>query len=153
MAADSQAAQEMVQRTGQMGVPVTLIGGQTIIGFNQPALLAAVVRLRGKQPGANEGATLKLGAQVADGGRVLAQQGHVPSAGALIGKVQPGLLAGRAGLREGDIVVKLAGQVISSADDLAKGLQSIAARRLSNPDVLLWRDGAEMHTRLPVQFG
>ncbi|MFC2035630.1 glutaredoxin family protein [Chloroflexota bacterium] len=30
---DHNAARELVNRTGQMGVPVTIIDGQTIIGF------------------------------------------------------------------------------------------------------------------------
>ncbi len=32
------AAQEMVEKSGQMGVPVIDIDGQIIVGFNKPAL-------------------------------------------------------------------------------------------------------------------
>ncbi len=32
---DQKAAQDMVRRTGQMGVPVTLINNQPIIGFDR----------------------------------------------------------------------------------------------------------------------
>ena len=31
-------AQELVRNTGQMGVPVTLIDGQAVIGFDRPQL-------------------------------------------------------------------------------------------------------------------
>lgn len=35
---DEKAAQELVRRTGQQGVPQTEINGQIVIGFNQPML-------------------------------------------------------------------------------------------------------------------
>jgi glutaredoxin 3 len=36
--ADSAAASEMVEKTGQAGIPVIEIGDKTIIGFNKPAI-------------------------------------------------------------------------------------------------------------------
>ncbi len=38
VAADSAKAEEMIQRSGQMGVPVTDIDGEIVIGFDQPRL-------------------------------------------------------------------------------------------------------------------
>jgi len=35
---DARAAEELVRKTGQMGVPVTLVDGRPVIGFNQPML-------------------------------------------------------------------------------------------------------------------
>ena len=35
---DRAAAQEMVSKTGQMAVPVIIVNGQTVIGFNRPLL-------------------------------------------------------------------------------------------------------------------
>ncbi len=35
---DQKAAREMIEKTGQMGVPVTDIDGKIILGFNQPEL-------------------------------------------------------------------------------------------------------------------
>ncbi len=35
---DTQAAQEMIDKTGQMGVPVTEINGEIIIGFDKPRI-------------------------------------------------------------------------------------------------------------------
>jgi len=32
---DESAARDMVRRTGQQGVPVTLIGSRTVVGFNK----------------------------------------------------------------------------------------------------------------------
>lgn len=38
VALDAQARDEMVQKSGQLGVPVIDIDGQIIIGFDQPRL-------------------------------------------------------------------------------------------------------------------
>ncbi len=35
---DKYAARDMVRRTGQMGVPVLLIGSRPIVGFNKPLI-------------------------------------------------------------------------------------------------------------------
>ena len=40
--ADRARAMEMVQKSGQMGVPVLDINGKIIVGFNQPAIDAAL---------------------------------------------------------------------------------------------------------------
>ena len=39
---DSQKAQEMIMKSGQSGVPVTIIDGHVIIGFDKPALKKAL---------------------------------------------------------------------------------------------------------------
>lgn len=38
VADDAAAAEEMVQKSGQRGVPVTEIDGKIIVGFNEPEL-------------------------------------------------------------------------------------------------------------------
>lgn len=35
---DTQAAQQMIMKSGQSGVPVTLVDGKVIVGFDKPAL-------------------------------------------------------------------------------------------------------------------
>jgi len=35
VAEDAEKRQEMIEKTGQMGVPVIMIGDQTMIGFNE----------------------------------------------------------------------------------------------------------------------
>ncbi|MCC7357409.1 glutathione S-transferase N-terminal domain-containing protein [Candidatus Uhrbacteria bacterium] len=42
VSADSVAANEMVKKSGQMGVPVIDIGGQIIVGWNKTALEEAL---------------------------------------------------------------------------------------------------------------
>lgn len=39
---NQQAAQDMVQKTGQMGVPVTFIDDTFVVGFDQPKLEEAL---------------------------------------------------------------------------------------------------------------
>jgi glutaredoxin-like YruB-family protein len=39
---DSKAAEEMIEKSGQMGVPVIDVDGQIIVGFNRPALERAL---------------------------------------------------------------------------------------------------------------
>ena len=38
MAADQSARMEMVEKSGQMGVPVIDVEGDIVVGFNQPKL-------------------------------------------------------------------------------------------------------------------
>ena len=38
VAADQKAAEEMINKSGQMGVPVIDIDGQIVVGFNKPRL-------------------------------------------------------------------------------------------------------------------
>lgn len=44
VAADQRKASEMVQKSGQMGVPVIDINGRIIIGFNKPEIDRALKR-------------------------------------------------------------------------------------------------------------
>ncbi len=38
MAADREKAKEMIQKSGQMGVPVITVDGEVVVGFNQATL-------------------------------------------------------------------------------------------------------------------
>ena len=40
--ADEKRAQEMIDKSGQMGVPVIDIGGKIIVGFDKPAIAKAL---------------------------------------------------------------------------------------------------------------
>ena len=42
VSADQKKAEEMIEKSGQMGVPVTEIDGKIIIGFNKPELMKAL---------------------------------------------------------------------------------------------------------------
>ena len=42
---DPKASQDLLKKTGQMGVPVIKIGGRWIVGFDQPAIEKELARL------------------------------------------------------------------------------------------------------------
>ena len=107
---DSLAAQEVVRLTGQNGVPVTVIDGQTVVGFDQPRLEWLIAQ-------AQAGTPPKFGAAVADVGKA-ARKGVPIIFGAYVGRIKPGSIAEKAGLAVGDVIIQLNNQAISSAADL-----------------------------------
>jgi glutaredoxin 3 len=109
---DRSAAQELVSSTGQMGVPVTVINGQTIIGFDQARLEQALSQRQ--RP--------TLGVSVADASRITARQGTGITLGAYVGKVRPGSSAARIGLAPGDIITELNMQNIANAQDFENAI-------------------------------
>ena len=46
VAADQEAAQQMIEKSGQMGVPQMEINGKMIVGFDQPAIEAELEKLK-----------------------------------------------------------------------------------------------------------
>jgi S1-C subfamily serine protease len=105
---DQYAAAEMVKRTGQTGVPVTLINGQLIIGYDQAKLEQEIGRIQ----------KASFGAAVADADKVTGQKGLPLTAGAYIGRIRPDSVAERLKLQVGDIIVEINKQRINSASDL-----------------------------------
>ena len=125
---DRDAAIEMIRRSGQQGVPVTVIGDQVIVGFDRPRLERAVSAMReaastGTGAGAGAGSRRSLGAKVADAGRYVLPGGtHVE--GAFVGGVNLGSPAERAGLKVGDVVVAVDDKRITSVDELSQALNA-----------------------------
>jgi S1-C subfamily serine protease len=111
---DSTAAQEMARLTGQNGVPVTVIDGQPVVGFDQPRLEWLIAQAQARdQPRT----TLKFGAAVADVGK--SGRKDLPIIfGAYIGRIKPGGIAEKAGLAAGDIIIQLNKQGVSRAAHL-----------------------------------
>jgi S1-C subfamily serine protease len=109
---DSTAAQEMVRLTGQNGVPVTVIDGQTVVGFDQAQLEGLIAQTQAKA-----GLPPKFGAAVADVGQA-ARKGVPINFGAYVGRIKPGSIAEKAGFAVGDVIIQLNNQAISSAADL-----------------------------------
>ena len=115
---DRQAADEMVNLTGQMGVPVIVVDGQVIVGFDRPRL----EQLIGKDGGDNRP---RFGLKVADASKITRKMGGLPVFGALVGSVAPGSPAERAGIKEGDIITEINMRPIRGADDLEKALSNL----------------------------
>lgn len=113
---DRNAAQELVSKTGQMGVPVTVIDGQTIIGFDRAKLTQAISQ--GQQP--------SFGISVADASKITARQGTGITMGAYVGKVRPGSSAERVGLASGDIIIELNMRNIVNATDFEKAISTLS---------------------------
>jgi glutaredoxin len=104
---EPKAAQEVVKLTGQNGVPVTVIEGQTVIGFDQPRLEWLIAQ-------APSSVTPKFGAAVADVGK--SGRKDLPIIfGAYVGRVKPGSIAEKAGLTVGDIIIQLNNQGVFRA--------------------------------------
>jgi S1-C subfamily serine protease len=118
---DHAAANEMVRRTRQMGVPVIADDQEAIAGFDVPRLQRMASRHK-RGPG--------LGMRVADA---------TDGPGAYVGAVRPDTPAERAGVQAGDVVEELSGLPVRSATDLEK----IARQRsgIFPTSIMVRRDG------------
>ncbi len=122
----------MVQRSGQMGVPVITVDNDVILGFDQPRL----ERLLGSSGSSQK----RLGAAVAPA-----------SGGLLVGKVHFDSLAARAGLRPGDILHTVNGATVTTADELQSRLT--ASLRQQQPVRLgVLRDGKDLALQLTPPY-
>jgi S1-C subfamily serine protease len=125
---DRAAAIEMIRRSGQQGVPVTVIGDNVVVGFDRPRLerIIASMKTGAGSSGQSSGSRASngrrpLGAKVADAGRYVLP-GGTAVAGAYIGSVHPGSPADAAGLKIGDVIVSVNDKPVSSVDDLTTEL-------------------------------
>jgi S1-C subfamily serine protease len=127
---DQQAAQDLVRRTGQLGVPVIADAQEAIVGFDLPRLQRMAAR-HTRPPG--------LGLRVKD-----APDGP----GAYVGSVRSGSTAERAGVQAGDVVEELSGAPVNNAADVER---IAAQRRPGQPTSITVRRGGEQRTLiLPV---
>lgn len=111
-------AQELVRSTGQMGVPVTTIDGQIVVGFDRARLEQVLARTQTKQ-------RPTFGASIADAGRITTRQGSGTTVGAYVGKVRQGSPAERAGVAAGDIITELNMKRIANASDMEQALATL----------------------------
>ena len=115
---DRAAADEMIRKSGQMGVPVITVGDQVVVGFDRARLEHLL---------ADSGSSQRphFGLQIADASKVAQRFGLVPVFGALVGKVAPSSLGEKAGLRQGDIITEVNLRPIHNADDLENALSAL----------------------------
>ena len=113
-------AQELVNSTGQMGVPGTVINGQTVIGFDSTRLEQVIAQTQSRQ-------RPMFGASIADASKITQKQGAGIIPGAYVGGVRPNSLAERIGLASGDIITEVNLKNIANAKDLETALSGLNA--------------------------
>ena len=117
VSADLLAAQEAVRLTGQNNVPVTVIDGQTVVGFNQPRLEQLIAK-------AEAAAHPKFGAGIANVGKA-GRKGVPIIFGAYVGRIGTSSIAERVGLAIGDVIIQMNNKQISDTADLEHFMISI----------------------------
>jgi glutaredoxin len=135
---DPHRATEMVRISGQQGVPVSIVDGQVVLGADIPRINQLLAQRAGHPP--------KLGIAIADAKRIAAKKGTELPGGAYIGRVSPASAAGRAGLRPGDVIVKLAGRPIHSDQDVHRVGADL--RYDQAVDLQFWRNGQTIATKV-----
>jgi len=111
---DRSAGEEMVRLTGQMGVPVIVVDGEPVIGFNRG-------RLEQLFAGSGNGGKVSLGLKIADAARYSGREG------AYIGAVAPSSPGGLAGLEPGDIISGVNNYLVRSAGDVSRLLSGLGS--------------------------
>jgi S1-C subfamily serine protease len=112
---------EMVQASGQQGVPVITIDNQVVVGFNQPRLNQLLKQRQGKKP--------VLGASIADAASQARRNPGIPARGAYVGRTRSGSPAEKSGLRKGDVITALGGHPIATAEDVHRLLPEMPRGR------------------------
>jgi len=127
------AAEEMVSKTGQMGVPVITIDNEVVVGFDRGRLEQLLSRGNGSQHP-------HFGLQIADASKIAQKSGLVPVFGAFVGRVAASSPGEKAGLKQGDIITELNLRPISNADDLENALSGLSA---GNRVTIIFQRGQE----------
>jgi serine protease Do len=130
----------MVQVSKQQGVPVIAVDDEAIIGFDQPRLIRALQKARDS---ARRQGRPRFGASIADAASQTGKVPGIPGTGAYVGRVRPGSPAERAGLRPGDVIIALAGQPVTLAEDVHRLVPQLPTGRELSLTYL--RNGQERH--------
>jgi glutaredoxin-like YruB-family protein len=133
---DRSAAEKMVSLSGQMGVPVIVVDGQVIIGFDRARLEQLFARAN-KHP--------RFGLRVADASRMAQKSGL---SGAIVGAVAPSSPGEQAGLRAGDIITEINLRRINNADDLEQALTNLTTG--SRVSIVFLRGGETMKSEIKI---
>jgi S1-C subfamily serine protease len=138
---DRAAAEEMVNLTGQMGVPVIVIDGQAVIGFDRARIQELIAGGNGNKP-------LRFGLKIADADKVAQKTGAGSVLGAIIGEVSRGFLGEKAGLKEGDIITAINGGRINNAADMERALVGLKTGNIVT--ILFLRSGETRKSEIVI---
>jgi glutaredoxin 3 len=138
---DRAGAQEMIQRTGQMGVPVIIAGDDVIIGFDRPKLDRLAEKYGPPPPPIDPALRPKVGLRVKDA-----------PGGAEVGVVHPGSPAEQAHARVGDLIVAMNGREVRSAADLEAAIDSLVLSQKAGDTIAIdvRRNGKPVRLRMPI---
>ena len=115
---DRAAAEEMVGLSGQMGVPVIVVNGNVILGFDRKRLEQLL--------NGSGSVGVHFGIKVADASKLAARHGSIAVSGAVVGTVAPASPGARAGLKTGDVIIGINGVSVCDAGDLQQALGELA---------------------------
>lgn len=117
---DRAAADEMVRKSGQMGVPVIVVDNEIVVGFDR-------ARLDRLLDSGGDSQRPRFGLKIADASKTAPRFGLAPVFGALVGGVAPGSIGERAGIQAGDIITELNLRPIHSAGDLESAIAALTS--------------------------
>lgn len=142
VAADYEAAMEMIRRSGQQGVPVIATEDEVILGFDQARLARLAEKYAGpKRP--------PLGLLAADVEQYLSRHPEATETippgtkGVFVGEVRAGSVAEASGVRRGDVIQAVAGKRVRNMSALDQLIDTLRAGE--SVTVRFLRDGQEHH--------
>lgn len=112
---DEAAAEEMIAKSNQMGVPVIVIDGEVVVGFNRP-VIENLLKSSGK---------VHFGLGIADSGVVAQKLGQELPEGVFVGKVVKGSPAEKANLKEYDVIIEFNTHLVKNSVDLEKLIKEL----------------------------
>lgn len=131
---DEDAAQELMSKIGELRVPVTVVNGQTIIGFDR----ARLEHIFG------QGEPASLGVSVTSSSVGTEGEESGVSVGAYLSDVELESVAEKMGLIPGDIIIQVNGRLINSADDFDSAISILSK---GSPISLAYLRGNELFAR------
>lgn len=118
VALDREAAEQMLNLTGQMGVPVIVVNNEVIIGFNRTKL----DQLLG---GGGNSQKITLGISIADASHIIQLPGSSTRHGVYVGSVKPKSYGDALGLRSGDIIIGINHSSVDNVSEFETALSSL----------------------------
>lgn len=126
VAADYDAAMEMIKRSGQQGVPVIATDKDVIVGFDQ-ARLAKIVDQFGRAKRPPLGILAADALQYFERHPEIAEKYPEGTKGIFVGDIRPNSVAEKAGVRKGDVITSVAGKRVRNMSSLDQMIDTLNA--------------------------